>query len=234
MGPSTAQQTPWFYVLDEPIKLIVADDDPILREFATVYLSSPTATVETVADGTAAWASLTSGNFDVALLDIEMPGIDGFSLLEKIRVEPRLSQLPVMMLTGIEDIASVDRADSLGANSFVTKPVNWRLLTYRVRDVLRTSRIERELRQARSAAEMREAAHSRALLAIEVECRDLLRAILRHADNIAAGSTQADVQQIKALAASALESWDEAKVGASDRADALNGAQERLREMVDA
>src|SRR5438105_15943188 len=89
-----------------------------------------------------------SSQFDIALLDIGMPSLDGFSLLETIRTEPKLRHMPVTMLTGHEDIASIDRAYSLGANSFVTKPVNWRLLSYHIRYVLRSSRIECELRNA--------------------------------------------------------------------------------------
>lgn len=153
MTIAAIQTTAWSYVLDEPTKLLVADDDPILCEFASVHLSSPAATVETVQDGASALARLTEGQFDLVLLDIEMPSLDGFALLERIRSDPKLCTLPVIMLTGHEDIASVDRAFSLGANSFVSKPVNWRLLSYHVRYVLRTSRAARELRQARVEAE---------------------------------------------------------------------------------
>jgi DNA-binding response OmpR family regulator len=71
--------------------------------------------------------------------------------------------MPVMMLTGHEDIASVDRAYGLGANSFVTKPVNWRLLSYHIRYVLRNSRMEQELRRARARAEANEASYRRML-----------------------------------------------------------------------
>jgi DNA-binding response OmpR family regulator len=88
---------------------------------------------------------LTEGNFDIALLDIAMPPPDGFELLERIRTDTRLHHLPVMMLTGQEDIASIDLAYALGADSFITKPVNWRLLSYHIRYVLRTSRREHGL-----------------------------------------------------------------------------------------
>jgi CheY-like chemotaxis protein len=209
MGDGAVQATPWFYVLDEPLKLLVADDDPILREFASVYLASPTASVATVADGAAAWESLLNGQFDVALLDIVMPGVDGFSLLERIRAEPSLCQLPVMMLTGHEDIASVDRAYALGANSFVTKPVNWRLLSYQVRYVLRTSRIDRELRQARIQAQTNEAAYNRTLLAFEVECRQVLKSILQQVGSIRSEAVRVEVERIEALATAALRRWEQ-------------------------
>ncbi len=71
-----------------------------------------------------------------------MPQLDGLSLLEEIRSDERLKHLPVIMLTGHDDIASIDRAYQLGANSFATKPVNWRQLSYQIRYVIRTSRAE--------------------------------------------------------------------------------------------
>lgn len=145
----------WSFVLDEPTRILVADDDPIFCEFASVHLSTPVATVEAVQDGEAAWQHLADGEFDLALLDIEMPGLDGFELLSRVRADDRLKHLPCVMVTGREDIASIDRAYELGSTSFVTKPVNWRQLSYQLRHVLR---IERELREARDRAESRASA----------------------------------------------------------------------------
>jgi DNA-binding response OmpR family regulator len=218
MTIAAIQTTAWSYVLDEPTKLLVADDDPILCEFASVHLSSPAATVETVQDGASALARLTEGQFDLVLLDIEMPSLDGFALLERIRSDPKLCTLPVIMLTGHEDIASVDRAFGLGANSFVSKPVNWRLLSYHVRYVLRTSRAARELRQARVEAEAHDASHLRTLLALEVECGAVLRSILQQAvqgrdDDAAPQSAQACLRRIEELAAGALRQWNERAAG---------------------
>ena len=148
MSIEGVQKESWFYVLDEPTRVLVADDDLILCEFASVHLSSPVAAIETVADGAAALAALAREPFDIAILDIAMPALDGFAVLERIRADAKLRYMPVIMLTGHEDIGSIDRAFRLGASSFVTKPVNWRLLSYHIRYVLRASRVERQLRQA--------------------------------------------------------------------------------------
>src|SRR5215471_1972932 len=113
MHIETAQKSAWTFVLNEPTKVLVVDDDPILLEFASVHLASPAAMIETARDGAMAWAMLTSSDFDIALMDIAMPEPDGFSLLAKIRAEPRICHLPVMMLTNHEDIASIDRAYAL-------------------------------------------------------------------------------------------------------------------------
>jgi DNA-binding response OmpR family regulator len=144
MSVEQVRKTAWKYVLDQPMRILVADDDAILREFASVYLSTPTATVVTAPDGLAALDLLKADAYDVAVIDIDMPVLDGFGLLESIRADGALSQLPVMMLTGNEDIASIDRAFTLGANGFGTKPVNWRLLSYQIRYVLRSCALERD------------------------------------------------------------------------------------------
>ncbi len=128
------------YVLQGDLRILVTDDDPIMREFASVYLSTPTVNVETADCGEAGLARLRSQHFDLALVDLDMPGISGFEMLEHIRANPRLRDLPVVIVTSNEDMASIDRAYALGATSFVTKPVNWRLLAYQLRFVLRAQR----------------------------------------------------------------------------------------------
>jgi CheY-like chemotaxis protein len=212
MSIAAVQKSTWSYVLSDRIKILVADDDPILCEFASVHLTSPSAVIETAPDGEAALAWLHADRFDLALLDIQMPSLDGFALLETIRSDPKLGALPVIMLTGHEDIASVDRAFSLGANSFVSKPVNWRLLSYHIRYVLRASRAEQEVRQARAQAEANEASHLRTLRNAEVESRAVLKSIQQCADcgrAAAPHSAQECFHRIEQLAAAALRRWDE-------------------------
>jgi DNA-binding response OmpR family regulator len=136
------QLTPWTFVLDEPLRILIVDDDPILREFASVHLSTPFTTIDTACDGVEARAMLAQGPYDVVLLDIEMPQLDGFSLLAEIRSNGSMRGMRVIMLTGRDDIVSIDRAYQLGADSFATKPVNWRQLSYQIRYVVRTSGVE--------------------------------------------------------------------------------------------
>jgi len=75
------------------------DDDPILREFASVYLATPSATIDTACDGAEARLRLEQNVYDILLLDIEMPRVDGFALLAEIRSNESLKHLPVIMLT---------------------------------------------------------------------------------------------------------------------------------------
>ena len=143
MAAPDNRTTPWTFVLDEPLRILVVDDDPILREFASVYLATPSATIDTACDGAAARIRLGQALRHCFFSISKCPTLDGFALLEEIRSNERLKHLPVIMLTGHDDIASIDRAYQIGANSFATKPVNWRQLSYQIRYVIRTSRAER-------------------------------------------------------------------------------------------
>jgi DNA-binding response OmpR family regulator len=133
---------PWTFVLDESTRILVVDDDPILREFARVHLATPFTTIDTAGDGEAALLRLRTEPYDVVVLDIEMPRLDGIALLTQIRADATLRRIPVIMLTGNDDIASIDGAYQAGASSFATKPVNWRQLSYQIRYVIRASRLE--------------------------------------------------------------------------------------------
>ena len=174
MSDLQVRQAAWSYVLDEPVRILVADDDPILREFASVHLSTPTAAIVTVPNGLAALDLLRTTPCDLAVLDIEMPELDGFGLLATIRADAVLGNLPVMILTGHEDIASIDRAFTLGANAFAPKPVNWRLLSYQIRYVLRACSLEREIGSPQADVVTQRASAERML-------REQCAAILREA-----------------------------------------------------
>jgi DNA-binding response OmpR family regulator len=132
------------------MRLLFADDDPILREFAKVHLASEEATVTTAGDGEAAWQALRVESYDVVLVDLEMPRLDGFGLLKRMRADPRHRDTPVIVVTGREDVAAIDRAFDCGATSFVVKPMNWRLLTYQVRFIVRS---EREVARRQAAVD---------------------------------------------------------------------------------
>ncbi len=138
----------FFYVLDEKTSILFVDDDPILQEFAQVNLSSPDVTVDVASDGAEALERLAHGDYELVLLDLEMPVLNGFDTLAAVRADPRLQDLAVIVQTGREDVEAIDRAFRLGATSFVTKPLNWRLLTYQIRYVLRASRTEARLSSA--------------------------------------------------------------------------------------
>lgn len=169
--------------LDGPARLLVVDDDPILRELAVAELSRPGTVVVAAEDGEAAW-SLLAGDpgFDLVVTDLEMPRISGFSLLDLIRHSAAHSHLPVVVLTSRNDTQAIDRAYEIGATSFVQKPVDWRLLRYQLRYVLRASRMEAPIRAARDEAETAAALKNGLLSLLQHETRTPLNAIIGFAE----------------------------------------------------
>src|SRR5579872_5685127 len=83
----------------------------------------------------------------IVLLDVEMPGLDGYTVCRRLRSDPRFTMTPVVMVTGHEDPAAITLAFDAGATDFVAKPVNWALLPRRLEYILRNAaaaeRIER-------------------------------------------------------------------------------------------
>jgi two-component system, sensor histidine kinase and response regulator len=131
-------------------RVLLCDDDPILREFAISHLSLAKREVMVAPDGRAGLEALRAGAFDLALVDLDMPVMDGFALIAEIRNDPNLKHLPVIVVTGREDMVAIDQAFETGANSFVVKPLNWRLLSHQINYVLRNARMEQRLRDADS------------------------------------------------------------------------------------
>ncbi len=125
-----------FVALGE-ITILAVDDDPIHREFASVYLGAPGTSVVTADSAEAGLAQLESCHFDIALIDVDMPGMNGIDMVRALRTDPHYDNLPIIVITGREDIASIDRAYDAGATSFMCKPVNWRLLSHQVKFLLR-------------------------------------------------------------------------------------------------
>ncbi len=121
------------------------DDDPVIRCLVDEQLTSEGFDVVTAGDGDTAWATLKAEPFDLALIDLAMPGVDGFGLIERIRNDRHLEKIPLVVITSNADAGSVSRAYALGATSFVTKPVNWPLLAHQVQFVLRAQAAETAL-----------------------------------------------------------------------------------------
>ncbi len=169
------------FVIKERARLLVADDDPILREFALVHLSGPTVDVVTAADGEEALERLAGGGFDLCLVDLDMPRLDGFAVIEHLRRDEATRHLPVVVITGREDIVAIDRAYAAGATSFVVKPINWRLISHQLLYVLRTSRVEADLRRARASAERADALKSNMLRLMSHELRTPFNVIVGYA-----------------------------------------------------
>jgi diguanylate cyclase (GGDEF)-like protein len=132
--------------LAKPVRVLIADDDAILREIAGAMLKEAGFAVQCVASGDAAVAACALRMPDIALLDVEMAQGDGYQACTNIRHLPGGADLPIVMVTGCDDTASIDQAYEAGATDFIVKPVNWTLLTHRIRYVMRGARTIEALR----------------------------------------------------------------------------------------
>jgi diguanylate cyclase (GGDEF)-like protein len=131
---------------DNTLRVLVADDDRMLREIAAAMLENAGFAVATVAGGDAAVAACLERMPDLILLDVEMPEGNGYQACANIRALPGGRDVPIVMVTGFDDAASINLAYDAGATDFVVKPINWALLTHRIRYVLRGARTIEALR----------------------------------------------------------------------------------------
>jgi DNA-binding response OmpR family regulator len=115
-------------------RLIVVDDEPDLRSMVAEYLGKHGFAIRTAADASELDAHLLREPADLLILDVNMPGEDGFAIARRIRAT---SMLPILMLTAADDI--VDRIVGLeiGADDYLTKPFDLRELRARIRALLR-------------------------------------------------------------------------------------------------
>lgn len=126
--------------------VLVVDDDPTLRMLVRATLEKAGFQVEDAEDGEAALIKFIKHQPAVILMDVEMPKLNGYDACRRIREDAIGAHVPILMVTGLEDVDSVNRAYSAGATDFLPKPINWPLLSHRVRYVLRASRTYEELR----------------------------------------------------------------------------------------
>ena len=102
--------------------ILLADDQDGVRHLVRLTIASNAYLILEAADGDEAWAILQIMRPDVALLDVGMPGRDGFALTRAIRADPLLAETRVILLTGHKDPASMTAGRTAGADHYLTKP----------------------------------------------------------------------------------------------------------------
>jgi CheY-like chemotaxis protein len=105
-------------------RILVVDDEPAIRLLCRVNLQADGFTVKEAPDGAAAMKTAREWQPDLILLDVMMPGEDGFAVAERIRDDPELTGVRVMFLTARADIGDNERVRDTGAVGHVTKPFN--------------------------------------------------------------------------------------------------------------
>jgi len=128
-----------------PVVMIV-DDDPATLHLLAHTLAHDGFSIVEAHNGQEAVDLYSESQPDVILMDVEMPGMDGYQACATIRHSDESAGVPIIMVTGHDDTESINRAYTVGATDFVSKPINWSLIGHRLRYILRGARNLQELR----------------------------------------------------------------------------------------
>lgn len=140
INPSTGQKS----------QAMVVDDDPSMRLYMCAALKKAGFAAVEADGGARALDLFPIVKPDLILLDLLMPGMDGFETCRAIRGLAGGRYTQILMVTGLGDNASIERAFDAGANDFVTKPINWTMLSYKGKYLMRAGRAFKELDHSRS------------------------------------------------------------------------------------
>jgi len=128
-------------VTERPSWILVVDDDPLNRQLLTSLLEQDGHRVDTASDGRQALDRLHDDPFDLALLDVVMPELDGYGVLAHMKEDESLRHVPVLMITALDDIGSAVRCIELGADDYLVKPVDPVVLRARIASSLTRKRL---------------------------------------------------------------------------------------------
>jgi diguanylate cyclase (GGDEF)-like protein len=126
--------------------VLVVDDDRSTRSTLRTALRRSGFAVAEASSGSEVLASVDRLRPDVILMDALMPGMDGFAACAKLQESPEGREIPVLMITALEDSASIERAFAVGASDYITKPIHLAVVNQRVRRLVEATRAERHVR----------------------------------------------------------------------------------------
>ena len=125
--------------------VLVADDDNAVRQFVRTAIEQIGMEVCEASNGREVMQQFTLRHPDIIVLDVMMPVMDGFAACSKLRGESGGGQIPILMMTGLDDADAIARAYEHGATDFIAKPLNPTMLSQRIRYLLRGSQTLRAL-----------------------------------------------------------------------------------------
>ena len=118
-------------------KILIIEDDRAISDIERDYLELSGFETDVAYDGVDGLSKALSGGFDLILLDLMLPGLDGLSLCSRVRADPELADVRIIILTAKSEDSDVVRGLELGADDYVTKPFSREVLLARIHAVLR-------------------------------------------------------------------------------------------------
>jgi two-component system sensor histidine kinase ChiS len=161
----------------ENVLILIIDDDSAHRLVARNALEQVGFAVEEAKDGEQGFFAVLRTRPDLVLLDVMMPKFDGYEFCAELRRDPEFMNLPVLMVTALDDFESINRAYEVGATNFVTKPVNWTALAFHVKYIMRASQNAEELCQVKQRMKLaleEELDKTKRLLALALESAEVI------------------------------------------------------------
>ena len=130
-------------------RILIVEDEKLIRWSIRSRLKEEGYGVEEAENGKQGLFAIKETRPDLVLLDIMMPEFNGYDVCVELRRDPEFMNLPIVMVTALDDIDSVERAFEAGATNFVTKPLNWIVLSYHVKYILRANQKTEELHRTK-------------------------------------------------------------------------------------
>ena len=125
--------------------ILVVDDNAQNVELMQAYLESLNCTVHVAVDGIDALAKVPKVNPDLILLDIMMPRMSGFEVCRRLKADPATRDIPILMVTALNELGDIERGVESGTDDFLTKPINKLELVTRVKSLLRVRHLKSAL-----------------------------------------------------------------------------------------
>ena len=117
--------------------ILIVDDDATIRLLMRDFLTEEQYSIEEAENGNDALERIKQQQPDLVLLDVNMPGIKGFEVCHKIRKRYGDTAISIVMVTGLDDSESIEKAYGLGATDFISKPINWDTFPYRIQYLIK-------------------------------------------------------------------------------------------------
>jgi CheY-like chemotaxis protein len=129
-----------------PSTVLIADDNEQNLELLIAYLDGMEGVrVVTARDGAETLEKIRAEKPDLVLLDIMMPKMSGFEVCRKVKADPALKSIPVVMVTALNEMGDIERGVECGTDDFLSKPINRLELVTRVKSLLRVKHLKNEL-----------------------------------------------------------------------------------------